>query len=400
MNIHNHNQESCAKLSNAIVPARYNATKLFFTILFSLYFALMLISFIWAIDMTFYISTALGFCALILLSTRIRREHILMYIFAGFLVASFLVLSLVVGRAKGAIFVPFLFIVSNFGIAMILLRGYVYSWGGYIVFYSLTIYFLSLKLAGLNIADVMKFCSWNGISMVMLLAAISLYIILRMENKKIDLKPAILTLIISIWAVGRSGIISSFVLLLGLIFVKFRAKPKYLVIIFLFIALLSYALLTSKIDYYLFDAEEENAIRHFATSETWDPERERIWTNYYNNLDISRIIFGVNVAEDPWPRGEFLAYNYHNAFIFLHAQTGFMGLITMALMIFSIFKFYRINQVFLILLLTLILRSSTDVVIFFGRFDFIPFFFIFYFLKRRPFRVPHIKILTAGTREP
>ncbi len=363
-------------------------------------------SFIWAIDQFFYISIVLGLFALILLSTTIRREHVPIYIFVGFLVTSFLVSSFVVGRAKGAIFFPGLFLVSSVGIALILLRGYVYSCAGYLIFYSLTAYFLSFMLAGVNISSVMEFNSWNNISMLMLVACISLYIILSMENKKIDLKPAAVTLIISIWAVGRSGIISSLILLLGLIFIKFRAKPKYIVIICLFITSLVCIFLTFGIDYYLYEAENANAIRHLAESmERGQSERWPIWTNYYNNLDISRVIFGVNVAEDPWPEGEGLAYNYHNAFIFLHAQTGLMGLITLALMILSIFKFYRINQVFLILLMTLILRSSTDVVFFFSRFDFIPFFFIFYFLKRRPFRVsytdPHSRhqktIVPCGT---
>ena len=391
MNILNNNQQSCAKLSSSILPASYNGNKLFFTILFLLYFFLMSSSFIWAIDQLFYVSIVLGLFALILLSTRIRQEHVPIYIFVGFLVTSFLVSSFVVGRAKGAMFFPFLFMVSNFGIAMILLRGYVYSWAGYLVFYSLVVYFLSFMLAGVNVRFVMEFCSWNNISMLMLVACISLYIILSMENKKIDLKPAVVTLIISIWAVGRSGIISSFVLLLGLIFIKFRSKPKYIVIIYLFIASLICAFLMLSSDYFLSEAANANAIRHLAESMArGQSERWPIWTNYYNNLDISRVIFGVNVAEDPWPEGERLAYNYHNSFIFLHAQTGFMGLITSALIIFSIFKFYRTDQVFFILLLTLILRSSTDVVFFFSRFDFIPFFFIFYFLKRRPFRVPHM----------
>jgi hypothetical protein len=256
-----------------------------------------------------------------------------------------------------------------------------------------------LMLAGVDGYSALKFSSWNGISMVMLVACISLYIILSMENKKIDLKPALFTLVISIWGIGRSGIASSFVLLLGLIFVRLRAKPKYIyyVIICLFIAYLFYALSMFVMDYSIFG----NAIDHYLTRkiETGPSERWTMWTNYFNNLDISRVIFGVNVVEDPWPEGLINEYNYHSSFINLHLQTGFMGLITLALIIFSLFKFYRINQVFFFLLLTVISRSSTDLLIFFGPFDFIPFFFIFYFLKSPHFRVPHINRLSAGTRE-
>lgn len=395
MNIQTRNQKSYAETSGAILPVRYNATRLFFTSLFLLYFTLSFISMIGpfiAYDVKIFICSLLGLFALILSSTRIRREDVPIIKFVVLLIASFLVSSFLVGRAKGAVGVPFLFIVSGTGIAMILLRGYVYSWGGYMLFYSLAVYFLSFMLSGVSADFVFMNVSRNNISVVLLYASISLYIMLSMENKKkIDLKPAIITFIISIWAIGRSGIVSSFVLLLGLIFVKFHVKKKYIVVICLLIAFLVYAFIQSGIFIYFVNAANANVIQHATISMLREEsERGAIWMNYYDNLDLFRVICGVNVAEDPWPAGEILAYNYHNSFIFLHAQTGFMGLITIALIIFSISTFYRINQVFLILLLALIMRAFTDMVIFFGRFDFIPFFFIFYFLKRLPFRDPRI----------
>jgi hypothetical protein len=260
---------------------------------------------------------------------------------------------------------------------MILLKRYVYVWSGYIIFYGLAAYFFILMFIGVDGYTALKFCSFNGISIVMLVACISLYIIMSMEKKKIDLKPAIITLIISIWGIGRSGIISSFALLIGILLVRWRAKPRYILytIIGLFIALLfMYAT-----DYSFF----KNAIDHYLvrSGEAGPSERWMMWSNYFNNLDISRVIFGVNVVEDPWPKKEIMAYNYHSSFINLHLQTGLMGLITLALIIIALLKFYKTNKVFFILFLTLILRASSDCFIFFDRFDFIPFFFIFYFLK-------------------
>ena len=132
--------------------------------------------------------------------------------------------------------------------------------------------------------------------------------------------------------------------------------------------------------------------------ETGPSERLTMWKNYFNNLDMSRVIFGVNVTEDPWPEGEIFEYNYHNSFINLHLQTGMMGLMTLALILFTLFKYYRIHQVFLVLWLTLIVRSSTDLLIFFGPFDFLPLFFIFYLLKHLHFRVPHINIVPSDIK--
>ena len=380
MNAQNHNQLSCAKLSSTIFYSRYNVKKIFFTILFSLYLALSLIRFTWPAHLLLTSTvTGLGLFALILLSIRIRRDYVPIYIFVGFLTTSFLVSSLFVSRTERLGHVV-LFIVFNTGIAMILLRGYVYSWGGYIVFYGSAGYFLMLMFAGVYPGEALV-CSYNGISMMMMVACISLYIILSMENKKIDLKPALISLFISIWAIGRSGIISFLVLLLGFLLVRLRTKKRiiFIVIICLIIGYLLFDVLYMfGMDYSIFS----NAIDRFLASATGEVPnvRMRIWANYFNNLDISRVIFGVNVLTDPWPDGELLAYNYHSSFINLHLQTGFMGLIVMVLIILSLFKFFRKNQVFFFLFLTVILRWSTDIGLFFESWDFIPFFFIFYYL--------------------
>jgi hypothetical protein len=399
MNIQNHNQMSVAKLSSTVFPVSYNVNKIFFTLIFSVYLSLSLICFIWPNNFITLFNTLLGLFALIILSFRIKREYVPIYIFVGLLVTSFLVSSLFVWRTGWRFYFPICFLVSSPGIAMIMLRGYVYSWGGYIVFYSLSAYFLILMLAGVDGYSALKYSSWNGISTLMLVACISLYIILSLEKKYIDLKPALITLVISIWGIGRSGIVSSFVLLLGILFVRLRDKPKYIyyVIYCFIIACVFYIFFSLVMDYDML----ANAIDHYLTrkTESGPSERLNMWTNYFYNIDIFRLLFGVNIVEDPWPEGEIFEYNIHNSFINLHLQTGFMGLFTIALIIFAFFKFYRTNQVFLILLLTIVLRSSTDLLIFFGPFDFVPFFFIFYFIKSSHFRIPHINFVSSGIKK-
>ena len=179
--------------------------------------------------------------ALILLSTRLRREDVIVYLFTGFLAASFLVSSLFVGRTGAKLFSPIVFIVYNFGLALILLRGYVYSWGAYIVFYGLTGYFLLMMLTGSDPTIILTTAS-NAISTMMIIACLFLYITLHIENKNIVLIPALLTFFFSIWGLGRTGIAASMVLLLGLLFVKLRANRKYLYIAIIII-LISYIFL-------------------------------------------------------------------------------------------------------------------------------------------------------------
>ena len=381
---------------STIAAARHSADRIFFTILFSLYLSLSLICFIWPNNYITLFNTLLGLLALILFSTRIQRADVPIYLFAGFLAASFVLSSLFVWRTGWRLYFPICFLVSAPGIAMILLRGYVHRWGGYIVFYGLTVYFLSLMLAGVDGYSALEFSSWNGISTLMLVACISLYIILSMENRAIDVMPAFLTLVISIWGIGRSGIASSIVLMLGLLLIRLRSKPHYIyrALLVFFSVFLFHELFRLVMDYSIF----QNAFDHYFSRrmETGPSERMKMWTNYWNNLDLFRILFGVNVTEDPWIEGAVLEYNYHNSFINLHLQTGMMGLMTMALILFALFTFFRINPVFLVLLLTLVLRSSTDLLIFFGPFDFLPLFFIFYLLKGSPVRVAPIHFASPG----
>lgn len=382
MNAHINKQTRCATPPITIYPASYNYKKFFFTILFSLYLALSLIGFLIIPNRVInLIPLFLGLFALIVLSIRIRRGYVTIYIFVGLLVTSLLISSLIVGRSFRSIHIPIFFILSSFGIAQILLRGFVYSWGGYIVFYGLAVYFLMLMLSGVDL--LLTRGSTNAVSIAILSACISLYIILSREGKKIDLKPAIFALAISIWGIGRSGIISSIVLLLGFIFIKTRSKRTYLLsmIIILIIAYkYQYTLLDKLMDYSLFRKPIEVNVQRW-TRKTADP-RFTYWANYFENLDISRLLFGVNVLEDPWIEGAENDYNYHNSFINLHIQTGLMGLVTIVIILFSLFKYYRTNIVFFILAASYILRASTDLFIFFSRFDFILFFFIFHFLNR------------------
>jgi hypothetical protein len=395
MNAQYYNQNSCANILSVIFPVSYYTNKIIFTILFSVYLILSVIRFSYPGILITSIILGLGLLALILLSNKIRREYIAIYIFAGFLATSFLISSLFVSRTEE---IPriFLHIVSCTGIAMILLRGYVYNWAGYIVFYGIVIYFMIRILAGVDGDSALTLSSHNGISMVMLVACISLYIILSMENKQFGLMPAIFTLVISIWGIGRSGIVSSFVLFIGLLFIMLHAKPKrYIIVIFiclimafiffdsLYMLFIKYINVGTAIDLYL-DRGVESSIR------------KEIWGNYINNLDISRLIFGVNVFTDPWPDKEILAYNYHNSFISLHSKVGFMGLITIALMIISLFKYRKTNLLYFFLFLTVILRWSTDYGLFFDSFDFIPFFFIFYYLKNNLFSSFKFSILPFG----
>lgn len=362
--------------------AKYDVAKVFYTILFVSYLALFDISFIKDNFFLSEIAIGLGLLAFILVSRRILREFVpiyysrvsLIYLLVGLLSGSILLSSLIISRTQPG-FGSICVLLSNTGIALLLLRGYLYSWGGYIVFYGLSAYFIRNILAGVSPDAVRVAGSFNGISIIMLQNCIPLCLALSMENKKIDLKPAIFTLVISTWGIGSSGVISSCILFLGLFFIHLKTNKKHIIPSVLIILPLFYLFLNKLITFAVNYINIEETFNYLVVKDVSVTERQDILFHYFNNLDLFSMIFGTDVFQDGFM--SFYSYNYHNSYIALHSQTGFIGIIILALLCFSLLKYFRTNLIFFFLLLSIMLRISTDVGNFFTLADFILYFFIF-----------------------
>ena len=350
--------------------------KYIFTILFFLYFLFSLIRFIYPANFILTsIVTIIGLLSFVLLSLKIKREDLLIYKYIFFLLI-FVFLSAFAANRFERLGHVVLFIFTNTGIALILKKSLVNTWAVKVVFYSWALFFIKQILTGVDPDLALTVVSHNGISMMILVACISYYIVERKKIEKIPLIPAVFTLIISIWGTGRSGILASLILLIGVILIKYRIKKVAIfiistpiVLIFLFFdEVVSLALnipfLTRSATNYLVRSQEEEA-------------RIDIWANYFNNLDIFRFLFGANIKTDPWPDGQILAYNYHNTFINFHSQTGLMGVITIIILIFALFNFSQSNKLLFVLLLALVARWFTDIGLYFESWDYLPFYFTF-----------------------
>lgn len=364
----------------------HRPNKLLFGIMFSFYLALSLARFVWPAQLLMsFVLSATGLLALVLLSMTIQKKYMKVYLFIGLLIFSFLVSSLFVSAKAERLGHVVLFILANAGVALILVKGCVSRAGAYLVFYSLSGFFVVLIVAGVGARDALSATSYNGISMMLLAACISLYIVLGVDGGKIDLKPALLTALLCVWAIGRSGILSSVFLLGGLAYLTLQARIKNRYIyIFVVVSLLLLA-------YIFFEnlgaLSEDNVLlgnavdNYSARSADEDSPRLVMWANYLHNLDLFRLVFGANIFTDPWPQGEEFGYNYHNSWISLHSQTGLMGLVVFALVGLSLLKFWKNNKLFFVLFFAVIIRWSTDTGIFFESWDFLVYFFIFYYLS-------------------
>lgn len=353
-----------------------------FCLLYTLYSILTLVRYVWPENLLLSGAICfLGLLSLILLSTKIPRENWIVYFFIGLLAVTYIISSLSNLRLY-RMGNELLFIFFNFGIALILLGKHVYSYGAYLVFYVLAFFMFFLILIGADPNEVLKVVSRNGISEMMIYACVSLYIIQTNEEKKIDLKPAFFTLLISIWAVGPSGIIASFVLFIGLLLIRVSYGKSF--ICFILFILLTIFLMYGELLFFSVDNPFfGQAISHYLERNLADGSDPRfaIWVNYFNNLDAFRVFFGVNPLTDPWSDGALYAYNYHNMFIQLHQKTGLMAILICLILLFALHNLWGTNKVFFVLLFAICLRGMTDSFMFFESWDYILYFFIFYFLR-------------------
>ena len=157
------------------------------------------------------VNVLLSLFSLFILVKKNKKTHLSAYIYIALLIIFFILSSFYVARYDWRLFAPLHFIIYSYGFSMILINRYVYTWGGYLVFYGLAAYFCILIILGVSGDIALKWSSSNGISTVMLISCISLYIILRLEEMELDLDTS------QLMVYGHHGNLKMFVLCLRLI---------------------------------------------------------------------------------------------------------------------------------------------------------------------------------------
>jgi len=217
--------------------------------------------------------------------------------------------------------------------------------------------------------------SRNMISVIMLTGSLVYYITSCKNNEKISFVPALLTLLISIWAVGRSGILCSFFLLIGVIYVqtrKFTFKRKFTLFMLVNTILIAVFIIFNNDIMYFIDSM--TLFERFLERGVDDSERSLMIREYMSHIDLKSLLVGYDYTQD----GFFISsdLNPHNSFIRLHHYMGIFGIIFMFVMSFLILFYIFINPLYSVLLSTLLIRGFTDIIIFFTVYDFIVFYFI------------------------
>lgn len=241
--------------------------------------------------------------------------------------------------------------------------------------YFIIVFFLYFIISGVAPDDIFS-VSRNFVS-VLLLIGTGYHIISCYQNDK---RPSVLLLLLSlfvtIWSMGRSGIIIYLLLLVLYPFMlnfKFQYKMLYILVIVgisIFI-----------VDYFS-DTLFEAAIYRFESMGLEDV-RSTMNKDYLDATFASPLYFLIGAPLTMIKSMADVDYNPHNSFIRLHI---FYGLFGFLLLVFSIivalFK-YLMNKKYLLIVLFIVFlfRSSVDSTAFHGPLDPLVFFFIFYPLK-------------------
>lgn len=245
----------------------------------------------------------------------------------------------------------------------------------FILFTFLTFIVVQL-IRGYGFNEMMLGRSRNMVSFYFFLYTIFYYIEKYRYTDKVEFWPALLSMIISLASIGRSGIITSFLLLFVIAIYKlnkagFLSKLKYIVLSVM-LMVISIAFFKNQILILI--------IQSLARFEEQGVESgPRTWiTNIYltrMTSSLSNFLIGFPLNHDAFVLFD---YNLHNSFLSLHYFFGVFGLIIVYLIIKSLL-FVKGKLLYKSFLCLLLIRGFTDQ-IFFINFNDIVIYLLFYLI--------------------
>ncbi|WP_113921769.1 hypothetical protein [Alkalibaculum bacchi] len=248
--------------------------------------------------------------------------------------------------------------------------------------YAIIILFLYFIVSGINANNVFNIGSRNGLTFHSLFMLILYYISIVQNNKKVDIIPSFIGLLISLWATGRSGALAfSFLFIVVILeYIKSDQRKKIkmyskIVFIILIILLLLYLLLNNNTMRTLFI---EPLMKRFE-NEGFESPRSMMITGYIDEAKSNLLSFLFGAKYINIPIIHYFNNNPHNSFINMHAQFGMIvWLLNLFLIVKTQLNFILTNRYFYFgLFLVILMRIFTDDLAFTELFDGIIYYFIF-----------------------
>jgi hypothetical protein len=217
-------------------------------------------------------------------------------------------------------------------------------------YFSFILYRLSIDLNPNNVF----INSRNWISFYGILLLAPYYVVGMSTSKSVKILPALLLVLICFYSLGRMGMLSSLVLLIGVL--NYHKKLKYLL-------LFSLCLVPLFIYYILNFVEIIDIFRLY----NFVDDRSLLWNYYIKNIGIQEILFGMDIKSIYRATGY---SNLHSSYLHSVYYLGILGYILVILLFFSLFlQLYHSKFSLFLIFLSILLRISTDVGCLCGYFD-------------------------------
>ena len=231
--------------------------------------------------------------------------------------------------------------------------------------------------------------SRNYNSVILLLFASIYYTTLENHKKIIRVWPAILILLISIWSMGRGGILAGILLLLGVLYFRLKDqvnKSKYHKVIWSLLGLTTFLLLVIVLiqdgfaRYILDNTVFKLGKFSYADNSFGDNPRVALWSEYFFKTSYSIKYALLGAPLDQCMHIHSFENNTHNSFIQLHAYNGLLSCVIVLFLIIRAEWYYWKNNlsIHFLMLNILILRAITDKFIFYQYGFPIFMYFLFY----------------------
>jgi hypothetical protein len=240
----------------------------------------------------------------------------------------------------------------------------------YIPFIAISIYVFISFITGKDLNEIFPDTSRNYISVILLTNISTAYLVDWRQNKTINIWFALITLVLSILAIGRSGILVSLFLLVGALILRYKefsSKKKTIVSFALIIPLIVFLFINwNRVVEIYFSIDYFNRLTALGFK---DNARELLRNSYFENLNIFTILFGYNYSNN----AVFLMWNKnpHNSFIELHHKVGFLFFPIVAILFYTLIKFFKTNKVYFIITASILIRAFTDRVFFLTHYDYL-----------------------------
>ena len=242
-------------------------------------------------------------------------------------------------------------------------------------FWFLLIYIIIRLFENINPNEVFV-RSRNYISFFLIITVLPYYFVRINFNKTISILPALLTLILSLFSLGRSGIISAIILFIGVILAsKIKRRTKKIIgFIFVLVLVLGFS-------FYLQNYSSLKDIERIVDTSDWNKlgGRSTFFKNYFDNLDLFAFIFGmdVNTYKILNLGGNYLPGHVHSSILNFISVVGISSILFFLLLFKKIKYASKVNLPILFLFMALMFRIFSETGCLFGYFDYVVWMFFF-----------------------